>query len=89
MTINLNQTPLKLKETAGIITLYDQKTYTYIQCCNMIQLKRYDKEMCILIFCHLARLEKKQILKTDSQNGVTKRLLHTSQRSCNTNVVNT
>ena len=30
----------------------------------MIQLKRYDKEMCILIFCHLARLEKKQILKT-------------------------
>lgn len=64
MTINLNQTPLKLKETAGIITLYDQKTYTYIQCCNMIQLKRYDKEMCIPIFCHLARLEKKQILKT-------------------------
>lgn len=64
MTINLNQTPLKLKETAGIITLYDQKTYTYIQCCNMIQLKRYDKEMCIPIFCHLARLEK----KTDSRN---------------------
>ena len=30
----------------------------------MIQLKRYDKEMCIPIFCHLTRLEKKQILKT-------------------------
>lgn len=63
MTINLNQTPLKLKETAGIITLYDQKTYTYIQCCNMIQLKRYGKEMCIPIFCHLARLEKNRFSK--------------------------
>lgn len=64
MTINLNQTPLKLKETAGIITLYDQKTYTYIQCCNMIQLKRYDKEMCIPIFCHCHGKIKKKILKT-------------------------
>lgn len=64
MTINLNQTPLKLKETAGIITLYDQKTYTYIQCCNMIQLKRYDKRNVYTNILPFSEARK----KTDSQN---------------------